>query len=112
MQILLRNFEDVGGGSGSSVLVEMAVMMNSFIVISIYLDPGTGSPAVAIQVITAENDHSFTLNEVALERILLDHRVRDNKVVILSIVGAFRKGKSFLLDFFLRYLYARVSKCF
>lgn len=73
-------------------------------------DPGTGSPAVAIQVITAENDHSFTLNEVALERILLDHRVRDNKVVILSIVGAFRKGKSFLLDFFLRYLYARGSK--
>lgn len=73
------------------------------------LDPGTGSPAVAVQVIAAENDHSFTLNEAALERILLDRRVRDSEVVILSIAGAFRKGKSFLLDFFLRYLYARVS---
>lgn len=34
----------------------------------------------------------------------MSDEVRDKKVVILSVAGAFRKGKSFLLDFLLRYL--------
>jgi atlastin len=51
-----------------------------------------------------EDDHTFTLNEEALERILLDKRVRDKKVIVVSVAGAYRKGKSFLLDFFLRCL--------
>ncbi|XP_074645013.1 atlastin-2-like [Tubulanus polymorphus] len=57
-----------------------------------------------IQIITATDDHTFELNEEALQEILSDERVRDKYVVIVSVAGAFRKGKSFLLDFFLRYL--------
>jgi len=39
-----------------------------------------------------------------LEKILLDPRVADKKVSVVSVAGAFRKGKSFLLNFLLRYL--------
>jgi len=63
----------------------------------------------ALQVVVAEGDHSFALDENALKSLLLDPRVRDRKVIILSVAGAYRKGKSFLLDFFLRYLYAKVG---
>ncbi|XP_015905795.1 atlastin-1 [Parasteatoda tepidariorum] len=58
----------------------------------------------AAQVISPTDDHLFELQEEALESILLADNVRDKKVVVLSIAGAFRKGKSFLLDFCLRYL--------
>lgn len=69
---------------------------------------GTGTPALALQVVVAEDDHSFTLDEAVLERILLDKRVRDKKVIVISVAGAYRKGKSFLLDFFLRCLNSKV----
>jgi len=62
-----------------------------------------------VQVLVAEDDHSFVLDENVLKTLLLDPRVRDRKIVILSVAGAYRKGKSFLLDFFLRYLYAKVG---
>ena len=61
-----------------------------------------------IQVVAATEDHLFSLNEEALEEILLNPDVRDKHVVVVSVAGAFRKGKSFLLDFFLRYLNAQV----
>jgi len=63
----------------------------------------------AVQVVVAEDDHSFVLDENALKSLLLNPRVRDRKIIILSVAGAYRKGKSFLLDFFLRYLYAKVG---
>ena len=62
-----------------------------------------------VQVVVATDDHSFDLDEEALTEILLDERVRDKNVVVVSVAGAFRKGKSFLLDFFLRYLNAQVN---
>ena len=61
-----------------------------------------------IQVVAASQDHQFTLNEEALEEILLNPDVKDKNVVVVSVAGAFRKGKSFLLDFFLRYMNAQV----
>uniref|UniRef100_A0AC34RLN1 GB1/RHD3-type G domain-containing protein n=2 Tax=Panagrolaimus sp. JU765 TaxID=591449 RepID=A0AC34RLN1_9BILA len=51
-----------------------------------------------------EEDRSFELNEDQLSNILLDPKYADKKVALVSVAGAFRKGKSFMLNFFLRYL--------
>ncbi|XP_053553626.1 atlastin-1 [Bombina bombina] len=58
-----------------------------------------------VQVLVVKDDHSFELDEAALNRILLSEAVRDKEVVAVSVAGAFRKGKSFLMDFMLRYMY-------
>uniref|UniRef100_A0A8C1ZMI1 Atlastin GTPase 2 n=1 Tax=Cyprinus carpio TaxID=7962 RepID=A0A8C1ZMI1_CYPCA len=55
-------------------------------------------------VITNEDDHKFELDAAALEKILMQEHVKDLNVVVVSVAGAFRKGKSFLLDFMLRYM--------
>ncbi|XP_069463914.1 atlastin-2 isoform X1 [Ambystoma mexicanum] len=61
-----------------------------------------------IQIVLAhEDDHDFELDERALEQILLQEHIRDLNVVVVSVAGAFRKGKSFLLDFMLRYMYKK-----
>lgn len=66
--------------------------------------------AEAIQIVKVnEEAHTFRLSEEDLTRIILQDNVKNREVVIVSVAGAFRKGKSFLLDFFLRYLYAKVS---
>ena len=62
-----------------------------------------------VQVVVAKGGHTFELDETALDEILLSDQVRDRHVVVLSVAGAFRKGKSFLLDFCLRFLNAQVS---
>lgn len=62
---------------------------------------GTGRP---IQIVDITNDHKFKLNEENLQSILNHPKARMKKVCVVSVAGAFRKGKSFLLDFFLRYL--------
>lgn len=41
---------------------------------------------------------------------IFDHPdVKNRKIVAFSIIGAFRKGKSFFLNYCLRYMYANVS---
>ena len=62
-----------------------------------------------VQIVVSKDDHSFELDEDALAEILLQDHVRDKNVVIVSVAGAFRKGKSFLLDFFLRYMVTQVG---
>ena len=62
-----------------------------------------------VPVVVANEEHNFDLDEKALEDILLNEAVRDKKVAVVSVAGAFRKGKSFLLDFFLRYLDRQVG---
>uniref|UniRef100_A0A3Q0RK98 Atlastin GTPase 2 n=1 Tax=Amphilophus citrinellus TaxID=61819 RepID=A0A3Q0RK98_AMPCI len=60
-----------------------------------------------VQIVQAnKDDHTFELNESALEKILLQDHVKDLNVVVVSVAGAFRKGKSFLLDFMLRYMHS------
>ena len=48
----------------------------------------------------------FKLDEDAFEEILRKNDAADLPVVVISIAGSFRKGKSFLLNFFIRYLQA------
>lgn len=70
----------------------------------------SGEPLQIIRATTKEEEektlHVFELDEEKLEKVLLDPRIQEKKVVVVSVAGAFRKGKSFLLDFFLRYLSA------
>nr|XP_026486702.1 atlastin-like [Vanessa tameamea] len=62
-----------------------------------------------IQVLVPGPDHKFTLNEEALEKLLLRDDIKDCPIVIISVAGAFRKGKSFLLSFFLRYMHNKYN---
>lgn len=61
-----------------------------------------------VQVVLAHPNHTFELDEEALSDILLQDDIKDRSVVVVSVAGAFRKGKSFLLDFFLRYMDSKV----
>ncbi|KAI1715276.1 atlastin [Ditylenchus destructor] len=61
----------------------------------------------AVQIVKIEIDQStgrsrFILNKPVLESVLNVHK--DRKIVVVSVAGAFRQGKSFLLNIFLRYL--------
>lgn len=61
-----------------------------------------------VQIVVAKEDHTFELDEEALANIVCQEHVKDKHIAVISVAGAFRKGKSFLLDFFLRYLKANV----
>lgn len=61
-----------------------------------------------IQILTPTN-HEFTLELQNLKGIFEKADIKDRFIVAIAIAGAFRKGKSFLLNYFLRYLYAQVS---
>ncbi|XP_045537707.1 atlastin isoform X1 [Papilio machaon] len=58
-----------------------------------------------VQIVDTGPDHTFVLNEEALAELLLQDDIRDRAVVVLSVAGAFRKGKSFILNCFLRYMH-------
>jgi len=60
----------------------------------------------AVQIIAVDSKtNDFKLQEDNLKKLLLSDKVKDLPVVIVSVAGPFRLGKSFLLNFFLRYLY-------
>ncbi len=65
---------------------------------------GTGP----VQIIESLDNHTFVLNEGRLSEVLLRPEVADKKVAVISVAGAFRKGKSFLLNFLLRFLQNKV----
>jgi len=67
----------------------------------------SGKPIPIVLPSTEEGDHSFHLDKEALEKVLTADAVKDKHIVVVSIAGAFRKGKSFLLDFLLRFLNAQ-----
>ena len=56
----------------------------------------------------AEDSKVFIKDE-PLKDMFLHPDVKHRKIVAFSIIGAYRKGKSFFLDYCLRYLYAHVS---
>jgi atlastin len=60
----------------------------------------------ALQIVsigTETNEYAFKFHEDALDSIM-KKVPDDHKVCVVSVVGAFRTGKSFLLSWFLRYL--------
>ncbi|XP_077554329.1 atlastin-3-like isoform X2 [Haemaphysalis longicornis] len=64
----------------------------------------TGRP---VQIVRMEGGKGCSLDDNALKRILLDDNIKDLPVVVVSVAGIFRKGKSFLLNFFLQYMRSR-----
>lgn len=66
--------------------------------------PVHGSRGKAVQILHINDDHSFELNESQLGAILMNEKIKDKPVAVVSVAGAYRQGKSFLLSFFLRYL--------
>ena len=63
-------------------------------------------PATPVQIVEIDEDQNhFQLNEEALAQVL-SQVPADTKVSVVAVAGAFRTGKSFLLDLFLRYLRA------
>nr|XP_039252494.1 atlastin-3-like [Styela clava]XP_039252495.1 atlastin-3-like [Styela clava]XP_039252497.1 atlastin-3-like [Styela clava] len=63
--------------------------------------PNTGH---AVPIMQCKGNGAIELDHVALTHIFRHPDVQDKPVCIVSIAGAFRKGKSFMLNFFLRYL--------
>lgn len=66
--------------------------------------------ASALQIVVTGADHTFVLDEDTLTEVLLQNDIKDRFVAVVSVAGAFRKGKSFILDFFLRYMYSTVRR--
>ena len=61
-----------------------------------------------VNILNFSADNKVVFDKTELDKIFLDPEVKTRKIVIVSIIGAFRKGKSFFLDYCLRYMYANV----
>jgi atlastin len=62
-----------------------------------------------ISVLKFGEGSKIIVENTELEKMFLHAEVKNRKVVVFSIIGAFRRGKSFFLDYCLRFLYANVS---
>lgn len=62
-----------------------------------------------VQIVIPKNDQTYELEIDELRHILEADTIKDRHIVVVSIAGASRQGKSFLLNFFLKFLYAQVS---
>jgi hypothetical protein len=73
--------------------------------------PGTSTEQEEgpVQLLVQDHQGKFSLNQEALSHVLAG--VQHRQLAIISIAGAFRRGKSFLLNFLLRYLKEGVSFC-
>lgn len=63
-----------------------------------------GKINLPIQILQLGGGNRLTLDRDALKKILLAEHVKNLPVVVISIAGKFRTGKSFLLNFFLQYM--------
>ncbi|XP_015837433.2 atlastin isoform X1 [Tribolium castaneum] len=65
---------------------------------TVFMEPSS------LQIVSANSDCTITVDEEALRCILTKNEIKDRYLSIISIAGVFRQGKSFLLNFLLRYL--------
>jgi Guanylate-binding protein, N-terminal domain len=65
-----------------------------------------GSP---LNLMWLSENHSVIVDYDSINSMFTHPEVADRKMVVFSIIGAFRKGKSFLMDYCLRFMYANVS---
>ena len=63
-----------------------------------------GKPIVVLQF----TNNNVVINSAGIEEIFNKSEMQDRKIVVFSIIGAFRGGKSYFLDYCLRFLYANV----
>jgi hypothetical protein len=68
-----------------------------------------GQAQVLVKVERNGDNAGFFSNQTFIETLFTHADVKDRNIVVFSIIGAYREGKSFFLDYCLRYLYARVS---
>lgn len=59
-----------------------------------------------VNVLKFGEGNKVIIDDPELEKMFLHADVKNRKVVVFSIIGAFRRGKSFFLDYCLRFLYA------
>jgi len=62
-----------------------------------------------VNVLRFTETKQVQVDKAELEKMFDHQEVKNRKVVVFSIIGAFRRGKSFFLDYCLRFLYANVS---
>ena len=91
--------------SEGDLLLETDMPTNDTNTNSASVESGDLPHAVQIVSIGSESDaYAFTFHEDSLNHVL--NKIEPSmKVCIISVVGAFRTGKSFLLSWFLRYLH-------
>ncbi|KAF4524472.1 hypothetical protein B566_EDAN013087 [Ephemera danica] len=63
----------------------------------------------ALELVKFHKDGRVELKEDTLRKIFLSEAAKDRHVAVISVAGAFRRGKSFLLNFFIRYLRAKMA---
>lgn len=68
---------------------------------------GNGSEVYQILFSEQQNKGKFILQSKFLKYLLLDEEVKERKIVSIPICGAVGTGKSFILNFLLRYLKAQ-----
>ncbi|KAI1287881.1 Atlastin-1 [Halotydeus destructor] len=79
-------------------------VLHGILLVTIFVASVVPEPVQIVKV--NDRTREFELDQKALGAILLQPKCKDKSISVISIAGATRKGKSFLLNFFLRYLKA------
>lgn len=74
------------------------------------IEPKSHPYGAPIDVMSISDSGQFVDDYELFDKTFLHPDVANRKIVVISIVGALRKGKSFFLNYCLRFLYANVSE--
>ncbi|XP_063915861.1 atlastin-like [Zophobas morio] len=64
----------------------------------------------ALRLVNLDGTRKITTDLQVLQELFLQPQIKDKQVCVVSITGTFRQGKSFLLNFLLRYLDLKYKK--